>query len=366
MRKKFQTILTKSAIVVATLLLCLSALEVSLRVLDRYPTGSMEGHLRQAAVGYRLRTNCTRVVQWPTMHFTVYTDDHGFRFKKPGPRVIGARPYYAALGSSEVFANGLDYEQSFIGVLADHLEPRGLDMVNMGIPGQAFMEQSLQFQEFTRSSGALPKKVLIFLNPILIGEYDNMHENVVVRRGELFLKDHWRLPLLKLILSRSSTAYCFFRDTIRNSQVRYLPAKDVSASYYIEKYSTDLPIHRPEKTADFLKRLKELEDYVRSLNATPVCIYNPTVGGFLLDKLKAEGKIDGRLFDTQFFSRLAQKHCEEEGIQFINVEPFLQKKYDKGEKLNFDLDSHFNAATSRAVGDFIYQALEPDAKDHKG
>jgi hypothetical protein len=366
MKKGFQSMFIKTAIVVATLLLCLFALEVGLRVLDRYPTGSMEGHLRQAGVSYRLRTNCTKVVHWPTMHFTVYTDDHGFRFKAPGPRNIGVRAYYAVLGSSEVFANGLDYEQSFVGVLAQHLEPRGLDVVNMGIPGQAFMEQSLQFQEFTRSSGAAPKKVLICLNPILIGEYDNMHEDVAVHHGELFYKDNWRLPLLKMMLSRSSTTYCFFRDGIRNAQLQYLPRKDVSASYYIEKYSTDLPIHRPEKTADFLKRLKELEDYVRSLNATPVCIYNPTVGGFLLDKLKAEGKVDGRLFDTQFFSRLAQKHCEAEGIQFINVEPFLQKKYDKGEKLNFDLDSHYNAPTSRAIGDFIYQALEAGAKDDKG
>jgi hypothetical protein len=114
-----------------------------------------------------------------------------------------------------------------------------------------------------------------------------------------------------------------------------------------------------------LKRLKELEDFIRVHGSTPVCVYAPTVGGFTLDRLRKEGKIDGQSFDTQFFVELVQKHCDSERIQLINLEPMLQQKYDKGEKLNFDLDSHFNQPTSKAIGEYLYRALKPAPKAPK-
>ena len=69
--------------------------------------------------------------------------------------------------------------------------------------------------------------------------------------------------------------------------------------------------------------------------------------------------MDGSLFDTAFFADLARKHCEAEGIQFIDLEPLLQQRYDRGEKLNFDGDAHFNGPTSAAIGELLYEAIAP-------
>ena len=95
------------------------------------------------------------------------------------------------------------------------------------------------------------------------------------------------------------------------------------------------------------------------MNATPICVYAPAVGGFLLNDLKAKGKLDGALFDTAFFADLARKHCEAEGIQFIDLEPLLQRRYDRGDKLNFEGDAHFNGPTSDAIGELLYEAIKP-------
>jgi hypothetical protein len=43
----------------------------------------------------------------------------------------------------------------------------------------------------------------------------------------------------------------------------------------------------------------------------------------------------------------------------VDLEPMLQERYDRGEKLNFDLDAHFNGPTSKAVGEYLYQSLAP-------
>jgi hypothetical protein len=272
---------------------------------------------------------------------------------------LETKPYWAVLGSSDVFGNGLDYEQTFTGVLGEKMEKDGIDIVNMGVGGHHLLDQISVFETYTSSATSQPRKVLVVFNPLLIGGYDDVHEDVTVKMGELFPKDNWKLPLAKTILSDLSADYRFFRDKIRNAQMKYFAYGDLSLAFYIEKFSTQHPIRTTEKTEDFLRHLKSLEQRIRSLGATPVCVYSPTVGGFLLNKLKAEGKLDGSLFDTEFFVDLTQKHCGAEGIQFTNLEPLLQKMYDRGEKLSFDADAHFNGPTSRVIGEYLYDALKP-------
>jgi hypothetical protein len=265
------------------------------------------------------------------------------------------------LGSSEVFGNGLDYEQTFIGVLGDKLERDGIDVVNMAVGGHHLLEQKSIFEAYASSATSQPHKVILVFNPLYIGGYDDIHENTTIKMGELFSKDSWRLPLVKTILSDVSADYRFFRDKFRNAQMTYFSQGDYSLSFYVERYSKQHPIRTPAKKEDFLRQMKELEQRIRIVGATPVCVWSPTVGGFLLNKLKAEGKVDGTLFDTEFFVDLVQTHCAGEGMQFVNLEPLLQKMYDRGEKLNFDADAHFNGPTSHVIGEYLYDALKPKA-----
>jgi hypothetical protein len=193
---------------------------------------------------------------------------------------------------------------------------------------------------------------------LFIGGYEDVHKNVIVRHGMLFDKDRWKMPLAKTLLADSSAVYCFFRDSIRSIQSRYLSRPDYSLAFYVERYSTKHPIRMPEKTEDFLEHLRKLETTIRAAGARPVYFYSPTVGGFLLNELKAKGQIDGTLFDVEFYPELARKHTEAQGIDFIDLEPMLQEMYDRGEKLNFQGDAHFNGPTSRKVGEFIYESLK--------
>jgi hypothetical protein len=350
---------TNCLVVVGTLVLCLAILEIGLRATGRYRIGSVGGFWEEGGVSYRLKGNVSKRIEWPSMSFTVHTDDLGFRYKRPGPRQLGVKPYWAVLGSSEVFGNGLDYEQTFIGVLSEKLERDGIDVVNMGVGGHHLLEQKSLFEAYASSATSQPHKVILVLNPLFIGGYDDIHENTTIKMGELFPNHNWRVPLAKRILSDLSADYRFFRDKFRNAQTRYFADGDFSLSFYVERYSKKHPIRTAEKTEDFLRHMRDLEQRIRGLGATPVCVWSPAVGGFLLNKLKAEGKLDGNLFDTEFFVAVVQRHCAAEGIQFVNLEPLLQKMYDRGEKLNFDADAHFNGPTSRVIGEYLYDALKP-------
>lgn len=352
-------LVVKSLLVLGTLFVCVLILEIGLRMIGRYKMGAVDGFLAPGGVSYVLQTNVTKTIIWPTLTFDVYTSDLGYRAAQPGPHEFGDKPYYAVLGSSEVFGNGLDYEDTFVGAFAQKMASNGIDVVNLAVPGHHLLEQVAVFKQFAAAAKPAPKVVIVVLNPLLMGGYDDIHSNTTVRRGELFDKNQWRMALAKMIVANSSAAYCFFRDGVRSAQARYVGQRDYALTFYIERYSTKHRIREPGKTEDFLKELKDLERRIRDLNATPICVYAPAVGGFLLNDLKAKGKLDGSLFDTAFFADLARKHCEAEGIQFIDLEPLLQQRYDRGEKLNFDGDAHFNGPTSAAIGELLYEAIKP-------
>lgn len=346
------------AVILGTLAVCLLMLEVGLRVTKRFQSDGFIGYHVSRGVSYGLQANAAKRISWPTFSFTVYTDDQGFRFKHAGPRVLGGHPYWAVLGSSEVFGNGLDYDQTFVGVFGDKMARDGIDIVNMSVPGQHLLEQVALFKSYAVSAYPMPKVVVICFNPLFIGGYDNIHEDVTVKMGYLVEKKSWKIALTKVFLSDLSATYCFLRDSIRHTQLRYFSRKDFDISFYEKTYSKRHSIRTTRRTEDFLKNLKEFEGFIRGLGATPVCVYSPAVGGFHLNELIAKGQLDGEQFETAFFPNLIQQHCRSEGIQFINLESPLQVLYDKGEKLNFDLDAHFNGPTSRFLGEYLYDAIK--------
>jgi hypothetical protein len=345
-------------VIITTVLVSLAMLEVSLRVMGRYPTGTVGGYLRLGGISYLLKTNFTKNVNWPTTTFTVHTCDFGFRAPTPGPRQF-AGSSYAILGSSEVFGNGLDYEQTFIGILAERLGTQGVGVINMAVPGHHLLEQMAVFEDFVARSPIQPKRVIIIIDPLFIGGYDDIHSEVTVKLGQLFPKDRWRVPLVRKLAGDLSTSYCYFRDGFRQLQANVVGRPDLDLSFYLERYSTSHRLHSPAVQADLFRHLKSLDARIRSIGATPVYVYIPTVGGFLLDKLKREQKLDGRLFDTSFFPDIVRSHCQAEGLRFVNAEPMLRELYDRGEKLNFDGDSHFNAPASLELGEFLYESLKP-------
>jgi hypothetical protein len=349
---------TSVGLVLLTVLFCLGTLEAGLRIRAGYGSFRIDGYYEPDEGTYRLKKNASQTVRWPTTTFSVHTCDLGFRNSQPGPRHFGQRPYVAVLGASEVFGDGLNYEQSFIGVFAEHMKRRSFDVVNLAVGGHSLDEQARLFGEFSRSGQPAPAEVLIVLNPLLMQEYDKDHREVTVHRGHLFGRD-WKMAYAKVILQKVSLTYTFLRDRFRNIQQKYFNRADYAAGYYEKMYSKQNPLHAPARREDFLRHLRNLEDDIVRLKATPVCVYCPTPGGFMLAKLKAQGQVNPQEVDTDFFRQLAKSHCLERGVRFVDLEPPLQKLFDKGEKLNIDLDSHFNAATSRVVGDALFAALDP-------
>lgn len=355
--------LVKAGLVIATLLICLLSLEAALRIMHRYPMDNSQGYFQEGGVSYVLKKNVKKEVVWPTVSFKVCTSEQGFRWKQTGPHPVGEKPYYVTLGSSDAFGNGLDYDKTFVGIVGDKLlQKDGVDMFNLAVAGHHLDEQIALFKQFASSTTNHPEAVMVVFNPLFIGGFDNIHKDCFVKRGDLFEKDGWRIAFTRKFLANTSAAYCFFRDGIRHLQQRYFERKDFELSFYIDRFSTHHRIHARETQAEFLQHINDLDNVIRGINAKPVFVYCPPVGVFVLNDLAAKGKVDPSLFDTRFFSDVVEGYCKDKGIDFINLEPLLEERYKKGEKLNFDADAHFNGPTSRLVGEALFNAVESARK----
>jgi hypothetical protein len=354
--------LTVNAVVVlTTVVVCLILLEVGLRVSGRYRMGSLEGFFAPGnGIAYVLKRNFSKRVAWATTSFTVNTSNLGFRSRTAGPHPVGRRPYYVVLGSSDAFGNGLDYDKTFIGILDKRLMDDNLEVVNLAVGALTLRMQTEIFKQFMASVAAPPRAVLVVFNPQLIGGFDGLAAGVVVKRGDLFEGDSWKSALVIRTLANVSATFSFFRDATRNIQLKYLSRQDFSLEFYATAFSAHHSIRSPARLAAFTEALGRFENHVGSLGAEPIFVYSPPPAAFLMDDLVAQRKLPQGLIDTKFFADLIETHSQAAGIRFVNVAPPLQARYDAGQKLNIDLDGHFNEATSALVGRYLYDALRPE------
>jgi hypothetical protein len=359
-RRRNRRFFSAGSAILLTLFVCFLILEVGLRLSGRYNFGNSEGYFAHGGISYVLKKNVTKEVIWPSMSFTVHTSDLGFRAKQPGPQNIGKRPYCVFLGASDVFGNGLNYEDTFVGIFGERISRHGLDVVNLGIAGHHLIEQTELFRQFLARVPTPPKEVLVVFNPLFIGGYDDIHATVTVRRGDLFEQENWRMALTRKLLANTSAIYCFFRDSIRHLQHKYSSGgEEFALSFYIERFSAKHRIHQPEVTQGFLAELKKLDELIRKAGATPIHIYCPPGGTFLLNDLVAKGKLEKGLVDTAYFADIVRNHAQAEGIRFIDLTRPVQAHYDQGEKITFERDGHYNGPTSKLVGEYLYEQLKP-------
>lgn len=348
------------AIVFPTILFCLVILETGLRISGRLPSNTTDGFFESHKNSYRLRKNISKIVKAPGYSFTVHTNAYGFRDKRAGSRTVGLNPYLLFLGESLTFGNGVDYEQTFVGLIERALQKKSVDVVNLAVGGHRFLDQQEFFRDFMDSVSKKPTKVAICFSPLFMEGFDQPFTDIVVKNGYLFKKANWLIPYLRITLGNSSSAYCFFRDNIRKFQARLSDFNQIVARQLLCFYSKNNRLAIPSVADSLESSLKNLDDYIRSLGATPVYIYVPLSTDFgLADLIKQTGE-NPDSFNFRFYYGLLVRHCERNGMTLIDLSPALKRLYEKGEPINFIQDAHYNAVANQVIADTILQAMAAD------
>lgn len=348
-------------LVLPTLLVSIVLLEAGLRIAGRPPSNTTEGIYEQHGGGYRLRRNLTKVSRTPSFTHTIFTNDMGFRDRAPGPRTLGAVPYVAWVGDSITFANGVEYEESFVGVFDEQASKRGIESVNLAIGGHRFTDQEETLYEFLESIPVEPSWVVVVFTAMGITTFEQPYTDILVKNGYLFPAEGWLRPYVKVTLGNASAAYCFFRDGLRKVQARLFPRGSMAALQELDLFAKAGPWGGAEVPTRFEARLARLDERIRRSGAEPIYVYMPSGLDLRAKEFLALPGHDAADYDFGLFLKLLQDHADRAGIRLVNLLPVLQPHQDAGEQLTFVQDPHYTAPANRVIGQALVDALLGEA-----
>ena len=306
-----KTFLNRALVIFIVLILCLSLLEIGLRVIGRFSTGMSEGIVEQWGSSFRLKKNVAKTIKYPAYSYEIYTNSFGFRDKTTGEKNIEGKPYYVFLGASEVFGNGVNYEDSFVGILGDYASRKGFEVLNMAIGGHFFLDQEWLFKEFLKGVSRKPEKLFFCVNALHIPKFDRRNDNIVVKSGHLFEKEDWKTTYIRIMLGNISSSYCFFRDNIRKSQAKWRNSKvQASTEEFLTIYSKQNRMYHPEIIMKFENYLTELETFCRVNGITLIYVYLPLTDSYRLRELLEKINEDPKRYDAYYHERLMEEYCK--------------------------------------------------------
>jgi hypothetical protein len=344
---------SKIVVALVTLVLCTAILEAALRIAGRNPSNTIEGFFVQHGLSYRLRPNITKVIRWPSYSYVAYTNSFGFRDRKVGDRHIEDRNYDVFLGSSAAFGNGVDYEESFVGVY-DELSTRkdGIEALNLAVGGHQFRDQVQLFQEFMGSVKEKPRRVFICIDLNWLSTIGTTDKSILVKDGYLFNKKAWILPYLKVTLANASSVYCFLRDSIRTIQRKWGNGNDAQLREYLGMYSTGRTFEECDRYLD------SVTNYCRGLGALPVYVYLQLTVEYQLRDALQSGKLDAGSYDLAQYASYMERYCRSRDVAYIDVSPVLSSYHETGRSLSFATDAHYNEQVSTIIGEYIYARMQ--------
>jgi hypothetical protein len=340
-----------------TLLVCVALLEVGLRMAGRLPSNTTEGIYEQHGKGYRLRRNLTKISRTPSFSHTIFTNQLGLRDRNPGHRTIVA-PYIAWVGDSITFANGVEYEESFVGVFDEKASKRGIGSVNLAVGGHRFTDQEGTLHEFLDAAPVKPSWVVVVFTATGITTFEQPYTDLLVRDGYLFPAKGWLVPYVTVILGNASSAYCFFRDGVRGVQARFSAGAPKSGLQTLDPlFSRKGPWAGTEVPARFEARLLRLDERIRRSGARPIYVYMPSGLDLRAKEFLALPGREADDYDFGLFLRLLEGHADGAGIRLVNLLPVVQPHQAAGEQLTFSQDPHYTVAANRVIGEALVDAL---------
>lgn len=347
---------TAALVVLPTLVACLVMLEVGLRLQGRLPSNVTDGMFEAHGDAYRLRPNQYKVSRTPSYTCSIYTNALGYRDRATGPRRL-ERPYLAWVGDSATFANGVEYEESFVGRFGLAAEPRGLEVINLAVGGHHLAEQEEQLRDFLAAAPRPPERVVVVFTPQLMALFEKRHHDLVFKSGYGFPKDAWVVPYLVVMAGNASSAYCFFRDGLRHLQDRLRPRGPEAAAEMLGMYLRADPSASPETSARLAARITRLDEQIRAGGSTPVHVYLPTTADLRLGELVA---LTGRRredYDFARFKDVLARQSAAAGVPLVDLEPTLRAEHAKGQPMGFSQDMHYNAAANAVIASALVDAL---------
>ena len=317
------------------------------RGLGKWPSNNVGGVYESFGEGsFKHRPNCAVRENWFSGEFFIYTDDLGLRFgaRPEGGVKPGRRIDFLVLGDSQGFGNGVNFEDSIVGVLQTQAQAAGFTLANASVGGH-FLRNQIELAKWLRHERDLEvRSILLLLTPRMVSDADGYATASIGEDGRLYGSRPSLVARIRAWLRTHSSIYVVVRDAYRSTGAG---AGDESSR--INFYRVD-----DERRKELKKAMMELTQWSAGIGVPVVVAFLPLVIEIRGDAT-APTWMQGLSFDAPY--RLVHDVTTDLDLPLIDVRLTLERLREQGNPLQLRGDPHYDAATSHAVGRQIWAEL---------
>lgn len=337
--------------------------EVTFRSLGDDPAGALEGLYEQFGNGnYKHAAGVVTDASWSTGRFSVVTDDLGLRSDRA--RKHATRPgqdvRLLVLGDSQGYGQGVEYEDSLVGALAEIAASHDVTVSNASVGGHYLANQYELVRWLRERHGLRQTRFILLLTPYLIESAGERNSAMVGEDGRLYgaRPDSWQRAMVWV--KTHTVLYTRVRDALRT--VGITPSADRSAS------ALDMFPAGPAATAAERKLLESVRSFVLSEGLTKHdlwVVYAPLATELDFEPLQRAAAARRVQVDPNSPARIASSVAAALELPFVDLRSTLARLRSDGVRLSLTGDPHYSAPSSSACAAAIWAAVRP-AFDQSG
>ena len=309
---------------------------------------------------YKLSTSVDTYAFYASGRVTVSTDGLGLRCD--AARRHAAKPYESVdvllLGDSQGFGNGVSFEDSIAGSLAELECPRGRRVVNASVGGHSLATQYEVARWLIETQGVKVANVVLLLTPAMIQQGNRLNQATVGDDGRLYggkpSLSTWMLLWLKTHL----VTYSRMRDAIRNG-IGFSPTETLPLVFeYYRSGGNAKAVH-----AELLAGMETLQGFAHRHGANVHLVYVPLTVEIEFDPVRQAAAKSGLYLDADIPSGVASSVADNLRVPFYSLRPVLRHVHDEGSQLKVKADFHYSPILSRACGADLASRLKVHARE---
>jgi hypothetical protein len=336
--------------------------EVVFRLLGDTPSPDMQGLFVPFAKGsYKLGALVDTQAFYASGPKTIHTDGLGLRCD--GERRFAAKPGDAVdvlvLGDSQGFGNGVNFEESIGGTLAEIEAKGGYRVSNASVGGHNLPSQYELARWLVDQRGLKVAKFVVFITPAMINSGNRQEQVTVGDDGRLYGGGVGSATLITLWIKTHLVIYSRVRDAVRNSGIGVNPAK--ASSTVFEFYQVGKPTDAIR--SDLLAGVKKLQGFASEHGANIYLVYVPLTVEADFGPLKQAAAKSGMDLDPNVPLRITSWVAERLHVPLYNLKPVLEKIRAEGRQLNVTGDFHYSPILSKACGSSLAAELKLPLKE---
>ncbi len=298
---------------------------------------------------FRNRGGAHEFLNWYSGAYSVYTDSLGFRVGAHEADVHGAGwPEVLVLGDSQAFGQGVEYEDSVVGVFQARATSAGISVADAAVNSHSLRNQ-VELAEWLLNERALkPRVVLVSLTSRNVAA-PAFYMRAFVHDGSLYNAPPSPFQLVRSWISTHSAAYLMVRNTLRG-----LMATE-STPEFLQIYETS---HHGERLQELSGIMARLQNDLAPIHARLAFVYMPLVVESALDDQLARMAKPGQHLSAREPRALAEELAESLHAPLVDLTPAIQQARMQNAPLSLRGDDHYSQSLSKACGDRIYTALD--------